>query len=75
MSVCAYHDSAPDQNPKQDVSCVGASLKITLKISGILQAELLHAVVVMHASSHVQTRPMLVLACEEWTALRCTLWT
>jgi len=39
MSVCAYHDSTPDQNPKQDVSCVGASLKITLKISRILQAE------------------------------------
>ena len=52
MSVCAYHDSAPDQNPKQDVSCIGASLKITLKVARILQhcKKQLFPVVVKRAS-------------------------
>ena len=34
----SHHYSAPDQNPQQNVSCVCACLKVTLKIPRVLQA-------------------------------------
>lgn len=50
MSVCAYHDCTPDKHPEQDVSCIGTSLQVTLKISRILHAKLFACQVICQAA-------------------------